>query len=266
MSTRNFMLYMDMISVPVRLETMVEKPDTSFHQGHKCGDKLTRLNQRLFCADCETIVDYDDVLKVREDDQGQLIAFDQSQVADMREKAMVSEAKQAVISVVSNATSLMRPTGTAYYAYPEPNASMQAYSALVSLVSRHPEWQFVTVFSTRKGSENMGRVVVVNDILALECCAWPELVRATEEIDVQSDPRADAMMDRLASEMVQDFDPDQYQNQFATALATAVADYDGKLPAAPKATKAAQPKVDPFMDMLKSAVDKRTKKKRTPKK
>ena len=84
------MLYLDMISVPVRLETMVEKADTGFHQGHKCGDHLTRLNQRLYCAECEQIVEYEDVLKVREDAEGRLVAFDQSEVADMREKAMFS--------------------------------------------------------------------------------------------------------------------------------------------------------------------------------
>lgn len=261
MTTRNFMLHLDMISVPVRLETMVEKGDTGFHQGHKCDDKLVRLNQRLYCTACETVIDYEDVVKVKENAAGQLVAFAQDDVSDLRQKSMVSATKQAVISPVSRAGSLMRPTGTTYYAYPEASASMQGYSALVSLVQRHPEWEFVTVFSTRKGSENMGRLIALEGVLGIECCAWPELIRTPEEVDTQFDPRADAMMDRLASELVQDFDPAQYQNQFANSLATALADHNGQLPDAPAAPKLTQPKVDPFMDQLKDAVAKRSKKK-----
>jgi non-homologous end joining protein Ku len=219
---------------------------------------VTRIKQKNICEECDCVVEYADLVRVTETPDGRLVPFTKDEVTEIKANSMISTAKKAVITPVTDASEWLFPTGNSYYCYPEPGASMQAYSAIVSLVQRHPEWEFVTVFTVKTGSEHLGRFVVLEGVLALETCAWPESARSATPVDLQFDPRADAMMDRLALDIVKSFDPSEYRNQFTEAVATAIADYNGQLPEAPKPKKMAV-KADDFLDQLSAVVDKRTK-------
>lgn len=71
------------LRVPVRLHTAGEPPiKVTFNQAHKCkATKLTRIEMKRWCPDCEKEIPYDDLRRVYEHAPGQLVEITNEQVA-----------------------------------------------------------------------------------------------------------------------------------------------------------------------------------------
>jgi DNA end-binding protein Ku len=204
-----------LVSVPVKLYAATENHDISFRQVHaKDGG---RIKYKRVCSIDGDEVEYADIAKGYETDDGQMVILDDDDLAEL------PSASSREISVEKFVPSdQIDPIffEKSYYLEPDKSAA-KPYALLREAIREADRMAVVTVSLRNRMSTAVLRVR--DDVLVLQTMMWPDEVRkpdfgtlgATEDA---AKPQELKMARMLVDTLAGDYDPDEYEDDYASAV------------------------------------------------
>jgi DNA end-binding protein Ku len=208
-----------LVSVPVKLYSATESHDISFRQVHaKDGG---RIKYKRVCSIDGEEVEYADIAKGYETDDGQMVILDDQDLAELPSS---SSREISVDKFVPSDQIDPMILDRSYYLEPD-KAAAKPYALLREAIREADRMAVVTVSLRNRMSTAVLRVR--DDVLVLQTMLWPDEIRkpdfatlgATEEA---AKPQELKMARMLVDTLAGDYDPDEYEDDYATAVDTLV--------------------------------------------
>jgi DNA end-binding protein Ku len=205
-----------LVSVPVRVYSATTNHDIRFHQVH--GLDGGRIRYKRFCTVCETEVEYADIVKGHETDDGQLITLTED---DLTALPVNTSREIEVVEFVPADQVDPLVLDKAYYLEPETRAA-KPY-ALLREALRETDRMAVVKLTLRQ-KESLAVLRVRDQVIVLQTLLWPDEVREPDfeildagapELRPQEMQMAASLIDSLSA----DFDPGQYTDGYREAVA-----------------------------------------------
>jgi DNA end-binding protein Ku len=204
-----------LVSVPVKLYAATENHDISFRQVHaKDGG---RIKYKRVCSIDGEEIEYADIAKGYETDDGQMVILDDSDLAELPSSSSREiSVEKFVPSDQIDPMMLERP----YYLEPD-KAAAKPYALLREAIREADRMAVVTVSLRNRMSTAVLRVR--DDVLVLQTMLWPDEIRkpdfgtlaATED---QAKPQELKMARMLVETLAGDYDPSEYEDDYASAV------------------------------------------------
>jgi DNA end-binding protein Ku len=204
-----------LVSVPVKLYSATESHDISFRQVHaKDGG---RIKYKRVCAIDGDEVEYADIAKGYETDDGQMVILDDKDLAELPSS---SSREISVDKFVPSSQIDPMMLDRSYYLEPD-KAAAKPYALLREAIREADRMAVVTVSLRNRMSTAVLRVR--DDVLVLQTMLWPDEIRkpdfatlgATEEA---AKPQELKMAQMLVETLAGDYDPDEYEDDYASAV------------------------------------------------
>ncbi len=204
-----------LVSVPVKLYAATENHDISFRQVHaKDGG---RIKYKRVCSIDGDEVEYADIAKGYETDDGQMVILDDD---DLAELPSASSREISVEKFVPSDQIDPILFEKSYYLEPDKSAA-KPYALLREAIREADRMAVVTVSLRNRMSTAVLRVR--DDVLVLQTMMWPDEVRkpdfgtlgATEDA---AKPQELKMARMLVDTLAGDYDPDEYEDDYASAV------------------------------------------------
>ena len=204
-----------LVSVPVKLYAATENHDISFRQVHaKDGG---RIKYKRVCSIDGDEVEYADIAKGYETDDGQMVILDDD---DLAELPSASSREISVEKFVPSDQIDPILFERSYYLEPDKSAA-KPYALLREAIREADRMAVVTVSLRNRMSTAVLRVR--DDVLVLQTMMWPDEVRkpdfgtlgATEDA---AKPQELKMARMLVDTLAGDYDPDEYEDDYASAV------------------------------------------------
>jgi DNA end-binding protein Ku len=204
-----------LVSVPVKLYAATENHDISFRQVHaKDGG---RVKYKRVCSIDGDEVEYADIAKGYETDDGQMVILDDD---DLAELPSASSREISVEKFVPSDQIDPILFEKSYYLEPDKSAA-KPYALLREAIREADRMAVVTVSLRNRMSTAVLRVR--DDVLVLQTMMWPDEVRkpdfgtlgATEDA---AKPQELKMARMLVDTLAGDYDPDEYEDDYASAV------------------------------------------------
>ncbi|WP_037069694.1 Ku protein [Pseudonocardia acaciae] len=203
-----------LVSVPVKLYSATASHDIRFHQVH--GVDGGRIRYKRFCTVCGNEVDYADIVKGYETEDGQLITLDEGDLESL--PASGSREIEVVEFVPADQVDPLL-FEKSYYLEPETKA-VKPY-ALLREALRQTDRMAVVKVSLRQ-RETLALLRVRDNVIVLQTMLWPDEVREPEfeildaevELRTQEMQMAASLVDSLGAE----FDPTRFSDDYLTAV------------------------------------------------
>jgi DNA end-binding protein Ku len=204
-----------LVSVPVRVYTATSSHDIRFHQVH--GADGGRIKYKRTCTVCGQEIDYTDIVKGYETEDGELITLDEDDLASLPVK---SSREIEVVEFVPADQVDPIVLDKAYYLEPE-NRAAKPYALLREALRETDRMAVVKV--TLRQKESLAVLRVRDKVIVLQTLLWPDEVREPEfEVlsgDVELRPQEMAMAASLIDSLAADFEPTQYTDGYREAVA-----------------------------------------------
>jgi DNA end-binding protein Ku len=204
-----------LVSVPVKLYSATESHDISFRQVHaKDGG---RIKYKRVCSVDGEEVEYADIAKGYETEDGQMVILDDNDLAELPSS---SSREISVDKFVPSDQIDPMILDRSYYLEPD-KAAAKPYALLREAIREADRMAVVTVSLRSRMSTAVLRVR--DDVLVLQTMLWPDEIRkpdfatlgATEEA---AKPQELKMARMLVETLAGDYDPDEYEDDYATAV------------------------------------------------
>ncbi len=203
-----------LVSVPVKLYTATSGHDVRFHQVHAADGGRIRY-KRVCTVDGEE-VDYADIVKGYETEDGELVTLDES---DLESLPQVAGHEINVIEFVPADQIDPLLFDKSYYLEPETKA-VKPY-ALLREALRETDRMAVVKFALRQ-RENMALLRVRDNVIVLQTMLWPDEVRQPEfdilDTEVELRPQELQMASSLVDSLGADFDPSEFHDDYRDAV------------------------------------------------
>lgn len=242
-----------LVSVPVRLYTATHNHDIRFHQVHETDGG--RIRYRRVCEVCEQEVDYADLAKGYETEDGELVTLDGE---DMASLPLSSSRELEVIEFVPIEQVDPLLLDRSYYLEPDAK-SVKAYTLLREALRRAGQLAVVKVALRQR--ETLALLRVRDKVIVLQTLLWPDEVREpdfeTLATDVELRPQEMQMASMLVSSLGGDFNPAQFQDHYRKAVEDLIGykrEHGGARPLPAAAEAAAEPVTD-LLTALKRSVE-----------
>ncbi|MGH7749338.1 MAG: Ku protein, partial [Candidatus Dormibacteria bacterium] len=162
-----------LVSVPVKLYSATENHDVRFHQVH--GVDGGRIRYKRVCEVCGQEVEYADIVKGFETDDGELITLDE---ADLESLPAASGNREIdVMEFVPSDQVDPLLFDKAYYLEPETKA-VKPYVLLREALRETDRMALVKV--AIRSRENLALLRVRDTVIVLQTMLWPDEVRVPE--------------------------------------------------------------------------------------
>jgi DNA end-binding protein Ku len=242
-----------LVSVPVKLYAATESHDISFRQVHaKDGGRIKY--QRVCSIDGEE-VQYADIAKGYETDDGQMVVLDDE---DLAELPASSSREISVEKFVPREQIDPMWLEKSYYLEPDKSAA-KPYALLREALKETDRVAIVTVSIRTRMTTAVLRVR--DDVIVMQTMLWPDEVRkpefgTIESTDGAAKPQELKMAKLLVETLAGDYDADEYEDDYQQAVEALVSAKleGGEVKAAPEKKPAGGEVVD-LLAALQKSVD-----------
>jgi DNA end-binding protein Ku len=239
-----------LVSVPVKLYAATESHDVSFRQVHaKDGGRIKY--QRVCSIDGEE-VDYADIAKGYETEDGEMVILDDD---DMASLPSASSREIAVEKFVPSDQIDPMLFEKSYYLEPEKTGA-KPYALLRQALLDADRMAVITVALRQRTT--VGVLRVKDDVIVLQTMMWPDEIRqpdfSVEAGEVK--PAEVKMANMLVETLAGDFEPGEFEDDYAGAVEALVKTKieGGEITRTPTSTKSSGEVVD-LLAALQRSVD-----------
>lgn len=204
-----------LVSVPVKLYAATESHDISFRQVHaKDGGRIRY--QRVCSVDGEE-VEYADIAKGYETDDGEMVVLTDDDFADLPAS---SSREISVEKFVPREQIDPMWLEKSYYLEPDASAA-KPYALLREALTEADRVAVVTVSLRSRMTTAVLRVR--DDVIVMQTMMWPDEVRKPEfsgldAADIDVKPQELQMARMLVETLAGDYDPDEFEDDYQEAL------------------------------------------------
>src|SRR5680860_1518792 len=242
-----------LVNVPVKLYAATESHDVSFRQVHaKDGGRIKY--QRVCSIDGEN-VEYADIAKGYETDDGQMVILDDDDLADLPSSSSREISVEKFVPSDQIDPLLLEKS---YYLEPD-KAAAKPYALLREALKEADRMAVVTVSLRSRMSTAVLRVR--DDVIVMQTMMWPDEVRAPDFADLDATdgaakPQELKMAKLLVDTLAGDYDASDYEDDYRGAVEALVqAKLDGgEVKRAPESKASAGEVVD-LLAALQRSVD-----------
>jgi DNA end-binding protein Ku len=237
-----------LVSVPIKLYSATTNHDVRFHQVH--GVDGGRIKYKRTCSVCGEEVDYADIVKGYETEDGELITLDEN---DLDSLPVASGHEIDVIEFVPADQIDPLLFDKSYYLEPETKAA-KPYALLREALKETDRMAVVKVALRQR--ESIALLRVRNKAIVLQTMLWPDEVREPDfdilDADVELRPQEQKMAASLVESLGADFDPAQFQDEYRDAVVELIESKksSGATRPAPVAEKSSDDGGDSMTDLL----------------
>ena len=229
-----------LVNVPVRLYAATGEHEVALHQVHR--EDGGRIRYKKVCSVDGETVEWSDIAKGYETDDGRLVVLDDEDFAAL---PLTTSREIEVLEFVPADQVDPILLGKTYYLEPEKTA-VKPYALLRGALEQADRMAVVTVALRQR--ESMAVLRVRGDVICLQTLLWPDEVREADfpilEADVQVRPQELAMASTLVDSLAADFDPSQYHDRYGAALQqlieAKIASGETRVPPVPPAAEGAE--------------------------
>jgi DNA end-binding protein Ku len=203
-----------LVSVPVKLYSATASHDIRFHQVH--GADGGRIRYKRLCTVCGNEIDYADIVKGYETEDGQLITLDES---DLDSLPVVTGREIDVVEFVPADQVDPLLLEKSYYLEPETKA-VKPYALLREALRQTDRMAVVKVALRQR--ETLALLRVRDNVIVLQTMLWPDEVREPDfeilDAEVELRPQEMQMAASLVDSLGADFDPTRFSDDYLTAV------------------------------------------------
>lgn len=203
-----------LVNVPVKLYAATGEHEVPLHQVHKKDGG--RIRYKKFCSIEDEQVEYADIAKGYETDDGQLVVLTDE---DLDRLPLATEREIEVIEFVPGDQVDPILLAKTYYLEPDRTAA-KPYALLREALTSTDRMAVVKVALRQR--ESMAVLRVRDDIICLQTLLWPDEVREADfpilDQDVTVKPQELAMASSLVESLAGDFDPSGFEDRYRAAL------------------------------------------------
>ncbi|MBV9314281.1 MAG: Ku protein [Pseudonocardia sp.] len=203
-----------LVSVPVKLYSATADHDIRFHQVHSADGG--RIQYKRVCTVCGEEVDYADIVKGYELEDGELVMLTE---ADLNALPVSSSREIDVLEFVPADQIDPMLFDKSYYLEPETKAA-KPYALLREALRETNRMAVVKV--TLRQKEALALLRVQDKTIVLQTMLWPDEVRQPEfeilEADVELRPQEMQMAASLIDSLGADFDPSRFSDEYREAV------------------------------------------------
>jgi len=203
-----------LVNVPVRLYAATSNHDIRFHQVHERDGG--RIRQKRTCSVCGEEVQYSEIAKGYETDDGQLIMLDDD---DLSTLPVASGHEIDVVQFVPSDQIDALLLDKSYYLEPESKA-VKPYALLREALRETDRMAVVKVALRQR--ETLALLRVRDNAIVLQTMLWPDEVREPEfetlRTEVELRPQEMQMASSLVESLSGDFQSDQFEDDYRQAM------------------------------------------------
>ena len=203
-----------LVSVAVRLYAATFSHNIAFHQVHEADGG--RIRYRRVCEVCGNEIDYADIAKGYETEDGELVILDAD---DMAALPISTSREIEVIEFVPSEQVDPLLMDRSYYLEPDVKA-VKPYALLREALRTADQMAVVKVALRQR--QTLALLRVRDKAIVLQTMLWPDEVREpdfdTLNTDVELRPQELQMASMLVSSMAADFDPSQFDDEYRKAV------------------------------------------------
>ena len=207
-----------LVNVPVKVYTATEDHDVKFHQVHAKDNG--RIRYKRVCEVCGEVVDYRDIARAYESDNGQTVIITDEDIETLPEERS-REIEVLEFVPASEIDPLMYDRS--YYLEPD-SKSTKSYVLLAKTLA-NTERVAIVHFALR----NKTRLAALRvkdfskrDVMVIHTLLWPDEIRDPDfpSLDVKVDikPAELKMAEQVVDSMAADFNPDQFHDDYQDQL------------------------------------------------
>jgi DNA end-binding protein Ku len=240
-----------LVSVPVKLYAATESKDISFRQVHaKDGGRIKY--QRVCSIDGE-LVDYSDIAKGYETDDGEMVILDDEDMASLPASSSREISVEKFVPSDQIDPMLFEKS---YYLEPEKSGT-KPYALLREALVEADRMALVTV--SLRNRMSLAVLRVRDDVIVLQTMMWPDEIRKPDLNTGDTDsarPAEVKMAQTLIETLAGDFDPDEFEDDYREAVEALVRAKveGGEVQAPPSPAKSSGEVVD-LLAALQRSVD-----------
>ncbi len=207
-----------LVSVPVKVYSATESHDISFRQVH--AKDHGRIRYRRVCQVCGKEVEYADIAKGYETEDGDMVVLDDDDLSQLpaRSSREISVEKFVPGDQI-DPMQLDKP----YYLEPERNGA-KPYALLRDALQSSDRVAVVTVSLRNRMTPAVLRVR--DDVLVMQTLLWPDEIReptfASLDDVGEASPKELKMAELLLETLAGDYDPADFEDDYAVALTALV--------------------------------------------
>lgn len=203
-----------LVNVPVKLYAATGEHEVPLHQVHKKDGG--RIRYRKVCSIEDEPVEYSEIAKGYETDDGQLVVLTDE---DLEQLPLATEREIEVIEFVPGDQVDPILLAKTYYLEPDRTAA-KPYALLREALTSTDRMAVVKVALRQR--ESMAVLRVRDDVICLQTLLWPDEVREADfpilDQDVTVKPQELAMASSLVESLAGDFDPSGFEDRYRAAL------------------------------------------------
>jgi len=204
-----------LVSVPVKLYSATENHDVRFHQVH--GADGGRIRYKRVCEVCGNEVEYADIVKGFETEDGELITLDE----DDLESLPVASGNREIDVMEFVPSDQVDPLllDRSYYLEPDTKAA-KPYALLREALRQTDRMALVKVAIRSRATLALLRVR--DQVIVLQTMIWPDEVRTPEfdilDVEVELRPQEMQMAASLVDSLGAEFDPSRFTDEYRDAM------------------------------------------------
>lgn len=208
-----------LVTIAVRLYTAVEEHDFRFNQVHR--EDGGRIKYKRVCSVCGNEVEYSDITKGYELDDGRMVIMENE---DFEKLPVKTDKSIDVLEFVPAEEIDPIYFQKTYYLEPD-KAAARPYVLLRDALVK--TGQLAVVKITIRQKETLATIRARDDVLVMHTMLWPDEIRKAEfdflDQDVEVRPQELKMATSLVESMAGDFDPDTFTDDYRDALEKVIA-------------------------------------------
>ena len=208
-----------LVTIAVRLYSAVEEHDFRFNQVHR--EDGGRIKYKRVCSVCGEEVEYSDITKGYELDDGRLVIMENEDFEKLPVKTDKSIDVLEFVPVEEIDPIYFQKT---YYLEPD-KAAARPYVLLRDALVK--TGQLAVVKITIRQKETLATIRARDDVLVMHTMLWPDEIRKAEfdflDQNVEVRPQELKMATSLVESMAGDFDPDTFTDDYRDALEKVIA-------------------------------------------
>lgn len=228
-----------LVNVPVKVYTATEDHDVKFHQVHAKDNGRVRY-QRV-CEVCGEVVEYGDLARAYESDDGQMVVITDDDIATL---PVERSHEIGVVEFVPAGEVDPMMFDRSYFLEPDSNSS-KSYVLLAKTLAQTERMAIVTF--TLRNKTRLAALRVRDfgkrDVMVIHTLLWPDEIRDPDfpvlDKEVEIKPAELKMAGQVVESMAEDFNPDRYHDSYQEQLRELI---DAKLEGGEAFTAEEQPR------------------------
>lgn len=207
-----------LVNVPVKVYSATEDHDIKFRQVHAKDNG--RIRYRRVCEECGEVVDYADIARAYESDDGRMVVITDDDIANLPEER---DHEIAVLEFVPAGDLDPMLYDRSYFLEPA-SKSIKSYVLLAKTLAETD--RVAIVHFTLRNKTRLAALRVKDfskrEVMVVHTLLWPDEIRDPDfpalDTKVEIKPAELKMAGQVVESMADDFDPDRYHDTYQEQL------------------------------------------------